>query len=417
MLFFRFLSILVFLSGAAAAANSFTVAPLPSPAGDNSSVPNLWTSQDGTVYLTWVEESEGGKARLLLSKLEEDAWMAPALIAEGEDWFVNWADFPSLSGLPDGPLLAHWLVQDESYPLAYDIYAAHSPDGGASWSEPFRLHRDQSPVEHGFVSFFPISGSEIGAVWLDGRKMGESEFTGAMQLRFRTLRDGRISEESVVLDDRVCSCCPTAAAAIPGGAIVAYRDRTEEEVRDISIVRLQEGVWSAPKSVSDDGWQIAGCPVNGPALDARGNEVVLAWPTEAEGRNRVLTAFSRDGGLNFSSPVRVDEGNPLGRVDAVLLQDGSAFISWMEIADDATRILARRVESNGRLGQPLLVADSTQRRSSGFPRMTRFDDYLIVAWTEIGEAVRVQTVRLKWLAPAAVRPPERSSRSEPGRRP
>lgn len=395
MLFFRFLFVLVFLSGAVPAADSFTVVRLPSPAGENSSVPNLWTSPEGTVYLTWVEEMEEGTARLMLSNLNEDAWLEPRLIAEGAGWFVNWADFPSLSGFSDGRLLAHWLVQGGSVPLAYDIYAAYSPDRGASWFEPFRLHRDRSPVEHGFVSFFPISNSEMGAVWLDGREMGESEFTGAMQLRFRTVRDGRISEESVVLDDRVCSCCPTAAAAIPGGAIVAYRDRTEEEVRDISIVRLQDGIWSAPKSVSDDGWQIAGCPVNGPALDARGNEVVLAWPTEAEDRNMVLTAFSRDGGLNFSAPVRIDQGNPLGRVDAVWLEDGSALVSWMEMADDATWILVRRVDSSGRIGQPLLVADSTQRRSSGFPRMTRAGDDIIIAWTEIGEGARVQAVRLK----------------------
>lgn len=395
MLFFRFLFVLVFLSGAVPAADSFTVVRLHSPAGENSSVPNLWTSPEGTVYLTWVEEMEEGTARLMLSNLNEDAWLEPRLIAEGAGWFVNWADFPSLSGFSEGRLLAHWLVQGGSFPLAYDIYAAYSPDRGASWFEPFRLHRDRSPVEHGFVSFFPISNSEMGAVWLDGREMGESEFTGAMQLRFRTVRDGRISEESVVLDDRVCSCCPTAAAAIPGGAIVAYRDRTEEEVRDISIVRLQDGIWSAPKSVSDDGWQIAGCPVNGPALDARGNQVVLAWPTEAEDRNMVLTAFSRDGGLNFSAPVRIDQGNPLGRVDAVWMEDGSALVSWMEMADDATWILVRRVDSSGRIGQPLLVADSTQRRSSGFPRMTRAGDDIIIAWTEIGEGARVQAVRLK----------------------
>jgi hypothetical protein len=50
--------------------------------------------------------------------------------------------------------------------------------------------------------------------------------------------DGTLGKE-VLLDGRVCECCATSAASTPDGIAVVYRDRSKEEVRDISIVRLR----------------------------------------------------------------------------------------------------------------------------------------------------------------------------------
>ena len=73
------------------------------------------------------------------------------------------------------------------------------------------------------------------------------------------------------------------------------------------------------------GWLAAtACPVNG-AVAAAGERVAVAWFTGADKTPRVKLAFSNDAGETFGQPVAVDDGNPTGRVDVLLLvADGRA---------------------------------------------------------------------------------------------
>ena len=49
-----------------------------------------------------------------------------------------------------------------------------------------------------------------------------------------------------------------------------FRNRTDDEIRDIYVTRYEMGRWTAGKAVHDDGWQIHACPINGPAVSAHG---------------------------------------------------------------------------------------------------------------------------------------------------
>ena len=86
--------------------------------------------------------------------------------------------------------------------------------------------------------------------------------------------NGTVSQEQVI-DDSVCDCCRTDIAIASSGRIAVYRDRTEQEIRDIYITRRIEGAWQTGVPISDDGWEIAGCPVNGPAIVAQGDLVAV----------------------------------------------------------------------------------------------------------------------------------------------
>ncbi len=196
-----------------------------------------------------------------------------------------------------------------------------------------------------------------------------------------------------MIDPRTCDCCQTAAVSTPRGLVVAYRDRTGDEIRDISIARLENGRWSAPVALHADGWKITGCPVNGPALDARGDRVAAAWFTSAQDTDRVLVAFSDDGGNHFGAPLRVDLGAPLGRVDTRCLADGSALVLWLESMGEGpgARICLRRVGGESGLDSAVTVATTGSARSSGFPRMTLTKDRVVVAWTDPGKPSRVRT--------------------------
>src|SRR5262245_34958158 len=142
------------------------VRDLPSPAGPGSGQPNLTVSPSGRVYLSWIErEGENGYS-LRFSTKEGDEWSAHRVIAEGSDWFVNWADFPSMIALPDGSLAAHWLVKSGPGNYEYDVTISRSFDGGKTWSKPFSPHRDGVRTEHGFVSLFAAKDGALAAVWL-----------------------------------------------------------------------------------------------------------------------------------------------------------------------------------------------------------------------------------------------------------
>ncbi len=145
----------------------------------------------------------------------------------------------------------------------------------------------------------------------------------------------------------------------------------------------------------DDSGPIAGCPVNGPALDAAGDDVGITWYTTASESAQVLAAWSSDGGQTFAPPVRVDDGAPLGRVGMVLLPDKSAFGTWLEGGAKKSRVLGRRVSPTGERGEALTIARTSAARASGFPQVARVGTDLFFAWTEAGQVPRIRGARLR----------------------
>ncbi len=364
------------------------------PAGPGAMAPNLSRSGD-EVLLTWLEPvqphdgSDAAPYRLRFARYEEGAWGLPRTIVERNDFFANWADLPSIVPAAGGALYAHWLQKTGEDLYAYSVMMARSTDGAETWQMLGPVHDDATETEHGFVSLVPAGGG-VGGVrsfWLDGREMVQG---GAMTLRTALVSDtvgtGR------VLDDRVCECCSTSAAVTSAGPVFVYRDRSDEEVRDVSIVRLVDGHWTKPKPVHRDDWLIAGCPVNGPVVAARGDLVVVAWFTGAVKQGAVLAAFSTDGGASFSAPITLDDTMPLGRVDLLLAPSGDAIVCWLDTATDAGTIQLCRATPDGDRGPCVTVATTGQSRASGFPRIAFLDSAVLVVWTEEGDVSRLRGV-------------------------
>jgi hypothetical protein len=381
-------------------------AELESPAAPGSSLPRLSVDPEGTPWLSWVEVTGEGH-RLRFARFEGPGWGAAGTVAEGTDWFTNWADFPSVVHFGHDRMAAHWLRKVVGGPYAYHVQMAVSADGGRSWSSPLAPHADPSATEHGFVSLFESPGG-AGAVWLDGRNtasddghVGHDQAAhdhghGVMTLRAGGLDwDGRRLPE-FELDDMTCDCCPTAVAAVPGGVVVLYRNRSPAEIRDIYAVSLDPSGWSAPVPVAADGWEMPACPVNGPAVAAQGTQVVAAWFTAADGRPRVQAAFSADGGRSWGKPVEVADGAVHGRVAIVMPDPETAVVSWLEQSRQRAEIRFRRVSPGGRIGPAHRLATTVAARSSGFPQMALAGDRLLFAWTATGEpsTVRVATAPL-----------------------
>lgn len=365
------------------------------PAGPGAMAPSL-TAAGQDVLLTWLEPlgppKEPTGHQLRFARLAAGGWSKPSTIASGPGFFANWADFPGVGRAPDGSLSAHWLAKTGDDTYAYGIYLARSTDGGATWSKAGLLHDDNIPAEHGFVSWVPEPAG-LRAFWLDGRETAKK---GPMTLRTAMLDKGQ-PKESQLVDAKVCDCCQTDAALAAGGPVVAFRDRSDDEVRDIYVVRRTGTGWSKPVRVGADDWKIPGCPVNGPAIAAAGNQVAVAWFTAAPPGPRVQLALSSDGGATFGKPVLIDAAKPLGRVDLVLDGD-NAIVSWMSLMGDNAVIRLRRVGPKGKMGNPVAIAATSAARGSGFPRLAAQGGKLHIAWVEEGDKgrrVRMGSLPLK----------------------
>ena len=375
-----------------------TFTELASPAAVRSGEPFLTTDSAGGVHMTWIERTGDSTHAVRYARLDGDAWSAPSTVVERRDLFVNWADYPAVIVTPSGRLLAHWLQRSGTGRYAYDVRVAQSIDRGTTWSEGQVLHTDRSAGEHGFVALWLAPGDSVRAAWLDGRNMAsghDAHAKGAMTVHsVAVAATGALGTEQPV-DLRSCECCQVAATVTPSGPVVAYRDRTEDEIRDIAVVRQVGGQWSQPTIVHPDGWKIAACPVNGPALASRGDTVAIAWFTGAQDTARVHVAFSVDAGKTFSAPVRIDGGTPAGRVGITLDPNGDAIVSWLErVPPEAAEVRVRRVARSGEMGAPVTVSRTSAARASGFPRIVRSGNTLVAAWTVPGDSARVMLGRL-----------------------
>ena len=381
-------------SGPTLAQVFLSIEEIETPTASGAEAPSLAVMPDGRVLMSWIETDGPVHAAVRTAILDGSDWSQPITVVAGDELFINYADFPSVAALPDGTLAINWLRMNGDSYFAYDTHISLSQDNGATWSTGIVPHRDGMERQHGFVSMVPDGFGGILAMWLDGRNhdTGDSQRAAeakgdAMELRATTLAaNGELSED-ILLDERTCTCCQTTAVALDDGTVLlAYRDRTENEIRDISLVRRVDGVWSEPVGISGDGWEISGCPVNGPAIDAHGSRVALVWFTAANDIPAVRMAFSDDRGASFGQPMGIDLGAPFGGVDVVQLSDGSALFSWVEQTAAGESVLVCRATPTDGCGAPVALTLVRTGRTIGFPRMVASGADVWIAWNETSRA-------------------------------
>ena len=371
---------------------TYTVKEFSSPTGENASLPRLFTDNTGTVFMSWVE-SDGDSTSLLYSSLTNNEWTKSELISKSDSWFVNWADFPSITARNGEPIAVHWPQKIPGGTYAYNVNITNA---SSDWEHVIAPHNDNTPTEHGFVSMAPASDSTFVTIWLDGRNTVNSGghddhdtpsgIASAMTLRAAVIDADLNVLESYLIDESVCDCCGTTVVNTESGFITAYRNRTENEIRDIYISRFVNGQWENSKPVFDDNWNIAACPVNGPSIDADGNSIAVAWFSGANDESKVKVAFSEDEGQTFSQPIVLDNGNPLGRVDVEFLEDGTALVSWMERnMEDRSKAFfnGKKVSKKGQVLNEFKISLMESSRRSGFPQISSYNKSIIAAWTDL----------------------------------
>jgi hypothetical protein len=372
------------------------LAPLEVPAAAGSAHPQLTSSSKGAI-LSWLDQDET-KTTLRFSERTSGGWTEPRTVSSGDDWFITTADMPSVLRMKNGTLVANWYPTTDAFIEAYDTYLSYSRDEGKTWAKPFSPHHDRTKTQHGFVSLLELADGGLGMVWLDGRDQEQNTtdpLGGSMGLYFTSFDSSWKQSAESIVNARVCECCQTAAVMTADGVLTAFRDRSADEIRDVKVSRLEDAKWGPEISLHDDNWKIEACPINGPALSARGRQVAAAWFSAPNDNGRAFASFSQDAGKTWGNPIRLDDDASLGRVAIELLDDGTAVASWMEFANERSQFKVRRVSASGQ--RSTAVAVPGVGRASGYPRMTRSGNELILAWTESegGQQVKAAVARLK----------------------
>jgi hypothetical protein len=365
------------------------IEPIDLPTGASSMAPQLTSSARG-VLVSWLEQADPEFALKFLERTGA-AWSPAQKIASSKDWFVSAADVPSVIRMKDGTLVANWYPAVDFRLEAYDIRLAYSKDEGKTWSAPFVPHHDKTRTQHGFVSMFEMPAGGLGLVWLDGRNQGKQPEDAEMALYFASYDSAWRQTAEAAANTRVCECCTTSAVVTPDGVVAAFRERSAKEIRDIHVTRLDNGKWSDAQIVHDDNWEIDACPVNGPALSARGNQLVAGWFTGKDDKGQSFAAFSSDAGRTWGNPIRLEDETSLGHVDVEMLDDGSAIATWVEFAGDRSQFRVRRIEPSGMRSSSITI--NGESRVSGYPRLARSGNELVFAWTEGSEGEGTQRVK------------------------
>jgi hypothetical protein len=382
---------------------AFRVRAMAFPGAAGSAQPRLTNASDGTPILSWLEPTDDGVA-LRYAMFEGDAFSPPREIVRGPDLMANWADLPSVQPITAEVWAAHWLRFDTQAPGAYHVATSVSNDAGVTWSAPVQLNDDSAAAEHGFVDMFAWNGA-IGAFWLDGRQLAEWSFDEPDKLLGTSLRvaqidySGNVVEREIV-DELVCDCCQPDRAMAAAGPVVAYRDRTPDEIRDIVVRRKLDGAWTDAVAAGADNWRIEGCPVNGPAIAAAGDRVAVAWFTAAGDTPRVRFAWSTDGAASFERAFDLDGAGSFGQVGLVLGDDGAAKVTWWRAArSGGTDLVLRAVAPDGSVNEPRVLAHSAAAQPVDVPQIVKARDGVLVAWTSLDGDATVHVLLVQGTPP------------------
>lgn len=379
---------------------------ITNPAEMGTQYPHLHTDNKGVITMSWFQNIEEELNSIQYSTYQQAGWTEPRTVNISSDYFVNWADFPSVVSLDGKTVAAHWLRKIEGGPYAYNVNIVFPDEQARRWTDPITPHSDNTPTEHGFVSMEPLSENTVLAIWLDGRHTADREHDEygdpgkAMTLRSAEIsRDGSVRNAGEI-DSMVCDCCTTDLTITDDGAVAVYRNRTDNEIRDISFVvySREMGAWSDPRPVHEDGWAINGCPVNGPAIDYNENtgQTAVAWYTEAEGVPRVKLAVADNNELEFGDPIIISEGSTAGRTDVVIRDNGKIYTSWLETSEGNGYIMMRSLSDGVEPGVPIQVGITSSSRRSGFPQMALAADGLFFAWTQTDPYIRVRNAKVRF---------------------
>jgi hypothetical protein len=274
------------------------------------------------------------------------------------------------------------------------LLQARSTDGGRTFLPSALVPGSDAAGNRGWEAVAAGPGGHFFSVWLDHRKLaapqqmkmaGEHHHEGSAtsaapamtaasaptdgvamaqlsQLYVSSL-DGVVAAQGVT--GGVCYCCKTAIAAGPANSLfLAWRHVYAGNMRDIAFTVSRDGgkTFAPPVRVSEDKWQIEGCPDDGPSMVVdKAGAVHIVWPsvvTEKSGPVKALFYATTRDGRTFSPRRRLPTEGQANHPQLAMDAAGSLAVAWDE-SGNGSRVLASA------LGRPDAAGVMQFTRSAG----------------------------------------------------
>lgn len=321
---------------------------ISSPDAD-AAEPTVASVPDGSIYVVWAEHQPGKEADIFLRHFDSEVkpfGEAVRVNPEAGQATAWRGDPPTIKIGADGTIYVGWTARVEvSKGSANDLYLSISRDGGKSFSAPVKVNDDKLPAVHGMHSLEVDRTGRVYFAWLDERYLkkekpeqmrmpqsggnsGEMKHQHAepnREVYYAVSTDaGQTFSLNKKLAGNVCPCCKTSMTAAPDGRVyVSWRQVLEGDFRHIAVSSTTDGgdSFAPPVIISNDRWQIVGCPVSGAGMtvDAAGNLKIVWFTAGDAGTPGIYQTESKDGGKSFSPRVLISDKSANGT--PVIVQD------------------------------------------------------------------------------------------------
>jgi hypothetical protein len=330
----------------------------------------------------------------------------------------------ALSGDGAAPAIAVvWTAKGES---GTTLRTVRSTDGGRTFSASSLVPDTDAPGNRGWEAIGSGPGDRFFTVWLDHRKLAapqESTLAGAhhhvhgattetsapapasdgvamaqLSQLFVAPLDGSASAQAIT--GGVCYCCKTAIGASGNRLYLAWRHVYDGNMRDIAFTASSDGgrTFSTPVRVSEDQWQINGCPDDGPsmAIDGKGR-VHLVWPTlvsrDGQPVKALFHAVSPDG-RTFEPREPIPTEGQANHPQLTVNTNGDLVVAWDESGGGSRHIVAAIGTLDGR-GHPTFTrVEQDSPQVGSYPVVVPSSEGALMAWTTVPAAGEQSVIRL-----------------------
>jgi hypothetical protein len=316
----------------------------------NAAEPSVASDASGNVYVVYVEHGADKSADVYLQKFDAEGkpsgerMRVNAEKGQAKSWF---GDAPTIKISGDNRIYIGWTAKVEGAPKpsANVLNLSVSSDGGKTFAAPVKVNDDAAPASHGMHSLAIGADGRVFMAWLDERnlknektafnqksesfsdfqiikihhnanqnekpkndknEMKHEEVEPNSEVFFAASSDGgKTFSANKKLSSEVCPCCKTSVTTAPDGKIyVSWRQVLAGDFRHIAVASSANGgeIFEKPVIISDDKWQINGCPISGASMAIdKENSLKIVWYTAGEaGKPGLYYAESKDGGKTFS---------------------------------------------------------------------------------------------------------------------
>jgi hypothetical protein len=351
--------------------------------------PQLGVSTSGTLYLLGMYDTEDVKPRLGFTMSHDGGDTFMPMIPVSRPIASITSHGEASPRLADGGTVLYALWAETSDEGDSRLLLARSLSYGHSFEQPIEITHQTSFASFASLGVLPDNG--VLAVWLDGRDGKPNSETFSVYAA-KSTDQGASFGQNFRIASGACPCCRPSVTADPNGKIfIGWRKVFAGEIRDMVVSTSSDGGsnFSEPVRVTDDGWNIKGCPDSGPSLAVLDGRLFAAWMTEGrEQRPRIRLAWSGDGAKSFSKPEDIsgyvlDPNHPALKTTA----DGKLIVIFQGREPQGTgswrKSQAYVVEVNitGRASAPMPLPGSAE--SASYPTVAPGTGHrLFAAWTQ-----------------------------------